>query len=82
MYNLIFFVVNILDCLKINTVKPRFWNTFPAKIYVINRFFAADQNSYILHRSPRFCNTFSGIPKSRFYCTSQFIPRTFKFWVF
>ena len=30
---------------KMHTVKPRFWNTFPAKIYVINRFFAADQNS-------------------------------------
>ena len=30
---------------KQNTVKPRFWNTFPAKIYVINKFFAADQNS-------------------------------------
>ena len=28
-----------------DTVKPRFWNTFPVKIYVINRYFAADQNS-------------------------------------
>ena len=26
------------------TVKPRFWNTFAAKILFINRFFAADQN--------------------------------------
>ena len=25
------------------TVKPRFWNTFAAKILLINRFFATDQ---------------------------------------
>ena len=58
---------------KLCTVKPRFWNTFPAKIYVINRFFAADQNLKILHKSPRFWNKpqfwniFAGIAKLRFY---------------
>ena len=60
------------------TVKPRFWNTFALKILLKKRFFAADQNFKLLHRSPRFWNkprfwnTFSGIPKSRFYfyCTA------------
>ena len=58
-----------------NTVKPRFWNTFALKILLKKRFFAADQNFKLLHRSPRFWNkprfwnTFSGIPKSGFYCT-------------
>ena len=41
-----------------NTIKPRFWNTFAAKILLKNRFFAAGQNFLMLHKSPGFWNTF------------------------
>ena len=33
-----------LEKILLNTVKPRFWNTFTLKILFKKRFFAADQN--------------------------------------
>ena len=37
-------LIEILSLCYGNAVKPRFWNTFAAKILFINGFFAADQN--------------------------------------